>query len=363
MQQFYRDRRVLITGNTGFKGAWLSVLLMLWGAKVSGYSLPKPPTEPSLFTLIDLASRMDQGYGDIRDHESLKRQLAEFHPELIIHMAAQTLVGEGFRDPWTTFETNIMGTAQLLELVRETEFVRGVIVVTSDKCYRPSPDGLVAFSEEDPLGGDDPYSASKASQELVTHAYGLLLAKHGVGLATARAGNVIGGGDWAENRLVPDVMRSLSRKERVLLRHPLSIRPWQHVLEPLVGYLRLGQMLLQSPLQYSGAWNFGPSGERKTVQDLVNAIRQNVSHSLSVEVSNQHRFEESPHLAVDSRKAQRQLGWRPVWNFETSMRMTVEWYQHWMDGDDPSQLMSMTTNQISTFIQDADWVSWAEVSS
>lgn len=353
MQSFYRGRRVLVTGNTGFKGSWLSVILALWGAKVYGYSLKASPSEPSMYSFLDIGSYVCQAFGDIRDRIALASYFHIARPELVIHMAAQPIVSEGFRDPWTTFDTNVMGTANLLEAVRETDSVRSVVVVTSDKCYRHSGASPVSFGEDGPLGGNDPYGASKAAQEHVASAYAMLVSGRGVGLATVRSGNVVGGGDWARNRLVPDVMRALQHKEDVVLRQPLSVRPWQHVLEPLLGYLRLGQMLTQQPAMYSGPWNFGPSGQRKTVQDLVEAIRGNWKHPISVRKAESGTFHEMPSLEVDSHKAQSELGWHTVWNFETTVRTTVEWYGRWMDGGTPSQMLGMTINQITSFVQDA----------
>jgi CDP-glucose 4,6-dehydratase len=335
----YRDRRVLITGHTGFKGAWLSLWLSELGARITGYSL-SPPTTPSLFEAAGIARRVRHVLGDVRHREALERVIRETEPDLILHLAAQPLVRESHRDPLTTLDTNVMGTANLLDAVRRTGVPSAVVVVTSDKCYdtrRPGP-----YREGDPLGGDDVYSASKGATELVAASFRSSffpiddVASHGVAIATARAGNVLGGGDWAADRLVPDAIRALTAGEVVALRRPYAVRPWQHVIDPLAGYLALGAALCSSsPAERAtaaSAWNFGPDEQStRTAANVVDAI---IAAYGSGEWRN--TGDPGPHetarLTLDSSRARRELGWAPRWTFERTISATVDWFRHYHGG-------------------------------
>jgi CDP-glucose 4,6-dehydratase len=335
---FYFGRKVFITGHTGFKGAWLCLWLHQLGAKVTGYALP-PPTEPSLFELCGIGSLVHSVIADVRDANSLKERMAEAEPEIVIHMAAQPLVRDAYEMPVDTYAVNVMGTVNVLEAVRTCDSVKAVVIVTTDKCYEER-DLASGFKESDPLGGVDPYSSSKACSEIVTAAYrrsffgGGKFANHEAAIASARAGNVIGGGDWARDRLVPDFLRALDRGETVKIRSPKAIRPWQHVLEPLSGYLGLAEYLYKHGGAYAEGWNFGPSDEdARTVRWIVERL---------VAASPGSRWEcdpgPQPHeayfLKLDSSKARARLGWEPRWRLETALEKTIEWHTDWRRGKD-----------------------------
>ena len=341
----FRGRRVLITGHTGFKGAWLALWLSEWGANVTGYSLP-PLTMPNLFDAAGVRARLQHVEGDVRDRDHLGRALRECRPEIIFHLAAQAIVREGYRDPVGTLETNVLGTANLLDAVRLTHAPASVVVVTSDKCYdtaRPGP-----YRETDSLGGDDVYSASKGAAELVTASYRRSffpperLDEHGVAVASARAGNVIGGGDWAADRLVPDAMRALAANQTIDVRRPRAVRPWQHVLESLSGYLNLGAALSSpSPTARTAAaqaWNFGPDATAtRTVADVLDAIIRAYGAGRWRDTG-----EPGPHetdsLTLDSSRARDQLTWSPRWTFDQTIVSTVEWYRAFSAGGNAEQL-------------------------
>lgn len=327
----YRYRNVLVTGHTGFKGSWLALWLTLLGAKVTGYAL-EPPTDPSHFELLrlDINSIM----GDIRDADRVKQVFRVCRPEIVFHLAAQAIVRRSYHEPATTVASNVMGTVNVLEAARESGTVRAIVNVTSDKCYenREWPWG---YREIDPLGGYDPYSASKGCSELITSSwrnsffppqtYG---SAHQTLLASGRAGNVIGGGDWAEDRLIPDMMRAVSRRERVTIRNPRAVRPWQHVLEPLSGYLLLGQRLLEGRREFSEAWNFGPSeDENITVDEIVGQVKKiwpDMEHETGKTSDQPH---EAGMLRLDCSKARMKLRWTPVWNGRAAVEKTVLWYR------------------------------------
>jgi CDP-glucose 4,6-dehydratase len=341
----YRGRRVLVTGHTGFKGAWLTLWLADLGAKVTGYSLA-PPTVPNLFEAAAIGSRVRHFDGDVRRRADLVHAIREAQPELIFHLAAQSLVRESYRDPLTTFETNVMGTVNVLDAVRACGAPCGIVVVTSDKCYDPGRPG--PYCEGDPLGGDDVYSASKGAAEIAAASFRRSffppdrLAEHGVAVATARAGNVIGGGDWAANRLVPDAMRALAAGKEVAVRRPRAIRPWQHVLDPLAGYLSLGAALSWSSAAEravaSQAWNFGPDASAtRTVADVLDAIL--VAYGAG---GWRDTGEPGPHetalLTLDSTRARQQFGWAPRWGFEEAIAAAVHWYRAYASGEDAFEL-------------------------
>lgn len=320
----YRGKRVLVTGHSGFKGSWLTMWLGRLGAELCGVSLP-PETEPNHFRLLNPPGHSE--WCDIRDAEKLGSVLREFRPEIIFHLAAQPLVRLSYRKPVDTLAVNVGGTVNLLEAARNVPELRAVVVVTSDKCYRNS-EKAEGYRENDPLGGYDPYSASKGCQELVAASYrDSFLRAAGVGLATARAGNVIGGGDWAADRLVPDLVRAAAQRRTEELRNPDAVRPWQHVLEPLSGYLELGRRLLEGRAEFAQAWNFGPADGAMTVAEAA-AEMSRVWPAVKFQAKPRP---DAPHeaklLLLDSTKAREQLGWRCVWDTPAAIRRTAEWYR------------------------------------
>ena len=350
MHSTWNGRRVLITGHTGFKGSWLALWLQRLGAEVAGYALA-PDTEPSHFGLIALDQLVRHHQGDIRDFEKFREVALGFRPEVVIHMAAQALVLRSYDLPKETFDVNIGGTVNILDVVRELDTVRACIIVTSDKCYE-NKESTEGYREDDRLGGSDPYSASKAAAEIVVEAYRRSFFRpeeSHVGLASVRAGNVIGGGDWAEYRIVPDCVRALSTGKKIVVRNPRAIRPWQHVLEPLGGYLLLGQRLIEHPAEYSGAWNFGPgASETIRVEQLVNQFVE-AWGSGAVELSDgdERPGRETGILRLRTDKAQKDLDWSPVLSGEEAIRWTVEWYQAWHAGNTPPR--DVTLGQIDAY--------------
>lgn len=299
---FYRDKRILITGHTGFKGSWLSLWLNKLGAQIIGYSL-SPPTQPNLFDICRLRNKLNSISGDIRDLNKIKKVFIKYQPELVFHLAAQSLVRESYKNPQITYDTNVMGTINLLEAVRNSHSVKATIIVSSDKCYRNNKLDQ-AYEETDNLGGLDPYSSSKSCLEFVTNTYGKLFIKS---LVTVRAGNVIGGGDWGQDRIVPDCIKALVKHKNILIRYPNAIRPWQHVLEPLYGYLLLGKKLYQKDSKFCGAWNFGAESKNsKQVKWLVKKIIQLWGKKISWSImTKNNKFIESQCLKLNSNKAKK----------------------------------------------------------
>lgn len=322
----YRGRNVLVTGHTGFKGSWLSLWLSMLGANVTGLALA-PETDPAHWNLLELAAVRDLRV-DLRDATAVGRALEQAQPEIVFHLAAQPLVRRSYREPITTFDTNVIGLVNLLEAVRATPSVRALVNATTDKVYQESSTGA-GYRESDPLGGHDPYSTSKACAELVTECYRKsFFGETGARVATARAGNVIGGGDWSQDRLVPDLVRAVTSDATLQVRHPHAIRPWQHVLEPLSGYLRLGQLLLAGEAA-DGAWNFGPSAEANMpVQALVSLIQAQWPTLRSEPQPGPHPHEAKT-LQLDSSRALQHLEWRPVWDADTTLRSTITWYREY----------------------------------
>jgi CDP-glucose 4,6-dehydratase len=327
----YRGRRVLVTGHTGFKGAWLTALLIELGAEVIGYSL-EPPTNPSLFAEAELSKRISHNIGDVRDLKGLSRVVEKSAPEIIFHLAAQPLVRLSYAEPVATLETNIMGTVNILEAARRVSSVRSLVVITSDKCYE-NREWEYAYREIDAMGGHDPYSASKGCAELVTSSYARsFLLENGTNVATARAGNVIGGGDWAPDRILPDCINALRSGNPIIVRNPDATRPFQHVLEPLNGYLMLAAQLFGDS-SYAGAYNFGPgSGGQLRVRDLVNLSIEEWGEGtwISPETSGPH---EAHNLSLDCSKAMTILGWKPVFDAKESIRRSVAWYRRFYQGE------------------------------
>lgn len=331
---FWLGKRVFLTGHTGFKGGWLSLWLADMGAEVYGYALT-PPTDPGFFDVADLAPRLAAStIADIRDGEALTRAMGDARPDVVLHLAAQPLVRYSYAAPAETYAVNVMGTVNLLEAVRRTPGVRAVVNVTTDKCYE-NREWVWPYRENEPLGGADPYSSSKACSELVTAAWrASFLATTGVQVASARAGNVIGGGDWAADRLVPDFLRALDAGRALVIRLPGAIRPWQHVLEPLAGYLALAEKLCAAGADYAEAWNFGPDdSDAKPVGWIVNYLCGKVEGA-SWECDATPQPHEANTLKLDSSKAKARLGWRPRWNLPQALAMTLEWHQAWRRGEE-----------------------------
>ena len=342
---FWRGRRVLITGHTGFKGSWLSLWLAALGAEVAGLSIDVP-TEPSLFRLARLDESMEWIEADVRDYDAVRSALARTRPEVVVHMAAQSLVRRSFAQPRETYETNVMGTVNLLEAVRAQADVRVLVNVTSDKCYE-NREWEWGYREDEPMGGHDPYSNSKGAAELVTSAYrrSFFSEPGDTRVASARAGNVIGGGDWAEDRLVPDLMRAALDGRPLRIRNPHAIRPWQHVLNPLSGYLVLAQALAQEP-DHARAWNFGPSDEdARPVAWIVERLAEHWPAGLSWTVDDGPRPHEAHHLKLDSSRARLRLGWRPLLDLDAALEATVAWYRALGEGAD---MRAATLGQIET---------------
>lgn len=348
---FYKDKNILITGHTGFKGSWLSCWLHSLGSHVIGYALI-PPTTPNLFEICDLATKTTNITGDVRNARELRNVFEEYQPEIVFHLAAQSLVRHSYKEPVETYETNVMGTVNVLEACRHTPSVRVVVVITSDKCYE-NYEQPFGYREEDPLGGPDPYSSSKGCAELVSNAYWRSYfnpdgcSGHGVALATVRAGNVIGGGDWAVDRLIPDCLKALNDSKPIILRNPDAIRPWQHVLEPLYGYLLLGQHLYGYGKKYAGAWNFGPNNnDVKPVRWVVEHIAKMWGTSFSIEIKQDGSLHEIKHLKLDCSKAKLKLGWNPIWNLNGALEKTVEWYKAYYNHD---AMINTTIRQIREY--------------
>ena len=327
---FYKGRKVLITGHTGFKGSWLSILLTWLGADVYGYAL-KPHTNPSLYELAKVDQLVSSTIGDIRDYNLLLKTLTEVQPEIIIHMAAQAIVKESYKNPRETYDVNVMGTVNLLDIVRQVDSVKAIVNVTTDKCYE-NKEWHWGYRENEPMGGYDPYSNSKGCSELVTSSFRSSFfnpkeyKKHGIALASARAGNVIGGGDWAEDRLIPDFIRAIMRGEKVKIRSPYAIRPWQHVMEPLTGYLTLCEKLYSFGTDFAEGWNFGPDDrDAKNVEWITQKICELWGEGASFEIDTKPQPHEASYLKLDCSKAKAELGWIPKWDIETTLESIVDW--------------------------------------
>jgi len=392
--QTYKNKKVLITGHTGFKGSWLSLWLTLLGAEVVGFSL-SPNTEPNLFNVLNLEKHLTSIIGDIRNKEHLENVLNKHKPDFIFHLAAQPLVRRSYQEPHLTFETNIMGTVNLFEAVRKSSFEGVVVNITSDKCYN-NQGNAYSFKENDPMGGYDPYSASKGAAELITSAYrnsfyadckqrdakrelspkngfagledkthsgledGLCPSempfkasnqanhyRHKVALASARAGNVIGGGDWADDRLIPDIVRALANNEEIIIRNPHAVRPWQHVMECISGYLLLGAKLYENPAAYCEGWNFGPnSNSTMTVEEILLKSLE-LWGSGNYKIIPENVLKEANFLKLDIGKAKEKLGWQPVYDINQSLKKTINWYKNYYLGD--INMFDFTKNQIKEY--------------
>jgi CDP-glucose 4,6-dehydratase len=359
LRSAYQGKRVLVTGHTGFKGGWLTLWLAKLGAKVTGYSL-SPPTEPSLFRLAGVESACHHVLGDVRYGPELRRTILEARPSYVFHLAAQSLVRRSYEVPLETLETNVLGVANILEAIRLEGLQCAIVIVTSDKCYEDRGT-IYGYRENEPMGGRDPYSMSKGAAELVVSGYRRSffpperLSQHGVALASARAGNVIGGGDWAADRIVPDSIRALTRGEAIMVRNPDAVRPWQHVLEPLAGYLLLGARLAggntDRPSEYCEAWNFGPDVESaRPVGQLADALVTAWGSGRWEHSAEANPPHESRSLRLSVEKARIRLGWSPRWNFQEAVKQTVNWYQYCAKGAAASDLRAFTERQIEGYL-------------
>lgn len=344
----YNGRRVLVTGHTGFKGSWLCLMLNIIGADVYGYALD-PPTNPSLFKEAKIDELVTSFIGDIRDLKNLTEVFQKVQPEIVIHMAAQPLVRESYKIPVETYEVNVMGTVHLLEACRNTKSVKSVVNVTTDKCYE-NKEWHWGYRENEPMGGYDPYSNSKGCSELVTASYRnsyfnhLDYEKHGVAIASARAGNVIGGGDWAADRLIPDFIKSITAGAKLQIRSPYAIRPWQHVLEPLTGYLTLAAKLFSSGVDYAQGWNFGPDdNDAQNVEWITKTICELWGEDAGYEVDKNPQPHEANYLKLDCSKAKAELDWYPKWNISKTLDSIVKWNKAFKSGE---EVRKVSCNQI-----------------
>lgn len=348
--EVYKGKTVLVTGHTGFKGSWLSIWLRELGAKVIGYAL-EPQTSQDNFVVTQLADKMIDIRGDIRDKQQLKQVFERYQPQIVFHMAAQALVRESYVEPVSTYETNVMGTINVLECIRESESVKIGIMITTDKCYE-NKEQLWGYKESDALGGYDPYSSSKAAAEIAIASWRSSFfnvskySEHGKAIASVRAGNVIGGGDWAKDRIIPDCIRALKNNQPITIRSPRAVRPWQHVLEPLSGYLLLGQKMMENPIKYSESWNFGPNLESIVpVWDVATLVVKNYGEGKLIDASVPDAPHEAQLLNLDISKAVFKLDWQPTWQIEQAIEYTVAWYQNFNQED----MYKLCVEQIRAF--------------
>jgi CDP-glucose 4,6-dehydratase len=346
-KSFWYGKRVFLTGHTGFKGGWLALWLQSMGAQVTGYSLA-PPTRPNLFSVAHVGDSMISHEADIRDVDKLRAAVVKSSPEVIFHLAAQPLVRYSYQEPIETYSVNVMGTVNLLQVARETKTLMAVVVITSDKCYE-NREWVWGYRESDPMGGYDPYSSSKGCAELVTAAFrrSYFSSQDQAAIASVRAGNVIGGGDWAVDRLIPDAIRAFKEKRELVIRSPEAIRPWQHVLEPLAGYLALAQQLYVHPGRGAEGWNFGPHDEdAKPVKWIVGKLCELWGQSAQWRIDSHPQPHEAHYLKLDISKAKAELGWSPRWNLEHSLQKTIEWYQAYAAG---GNMREFTLAQIRSY--------------
>lgn len=349
---FWKGKRVFITGHTGFKGSWLTLWLQSMGAVLKGFSL-NPPTVPSLYVTASVDNLIDSTIGDIRNFEQLHATINNFKPDIVFHMAAQPLVRLSYEEPVETYSTNVMGTVHLLEAVKRVGGVKAVINITSDKCYE-NREWVWGYREHEAMGGYDPYSNSKGCAELVASAYRNSFfnekdyANHGVALASVRAGNVIGGGDWAKDRLIPDILRSFENKQTVIIRNPDAIRPWQHVLEPLSGYIIIAQRLYEEGPSFAEGWNFGPrEDDAMSVQFIVETMVKTWGEDAAWQQDGNEHPHEAHYLKLDCSKARMRLGWQPRWNLIETLERIVKWHKAWISGED---MLAYTRNEISQYM-------------
>lgn len=331
---FWKGKKIFMTGHTGFKGSWLSLWLQSMGADVKGFAL-KPPTQPALFLEAKVAQNMRSEIGNIKELEVLKASMTSFNPDVLIHMAAQPLVRLSYKEPIETYTTNVIGTANVLESARSCSNLKAIVSVTTDKCYE-NKEWAWGYRENEPMGGHDPYSSSKGCAELVTAAYrsSFFNTSDTPNLASARAGNVIGGGDWADDRLIPDILKAFEKSEPVIIRNPLATRPWQHVLEPLSGYLVLAQNLYNEGSEFAEGWNFGPKDEDcRSVSWILDQMVAKWGKGASWQLDKNNNPHEAGYLKLDCSKAATKLHWQPRWNLEYSLDTIVNWHKDWLSGE------------------------------
>ena len=343
---FFSGKKIFVTGHTGFKGSWLTAILLKSGANVCGFSLP--PEGRSHFFDLNLSDRMTSLYGDIRDLDHLRNSIEQFQPEIILHLAAQPLVRLSYAEPVDTFSTNVIGTVNIMECVRKSKSIKSFVNITSDKCYE-NVEWIWGYRENDRVGGRDPYSASKGAAEIAFSAYerSYFNEMPNLGVATVRAGNVIGGGDWAIDRIIPDCIRAVENNEPLFLRSPHSTRPWQHVLEPLSGYLLLAEKLYNEPKKFGGAWNFGPkTDEIRTVHEVSKTIYTHLGRGRVEVAISQTKVHEANLLQLNCDKAHQILGWSPKWDVDETLHHTAEWYKCYLNKEDLSQV---TESQIKEY--------------
>lgn len=342
---FWKGKRVLLTGHSGFKGSWLSLILNEMGAEVVGLSLD-PVTEPNLYSIIKVSQFVDENMGDICDRDHVSNVIKKSRADILIHMAAQPLVRESYNNPYDTYNVNLMGTVNVFEAARLCPNIKAILNVTTDKCYR-NKEWIWPYREDDPLGGHDPYSASKSCSEMITHSYAKsFFVENNIGVASARAGNVIGGGDWSSDRLIPDFFRQMNSKKTLSVRSPGAVRPWQHVLEPLFGYLILIENLWQKPGDFSGPWNFGPGSENhQTVRYMVDKLCE-ICKQGAWEADKTSHVHEALILKLDINKAKTYLNWSPMWDINQSIYQTALWYLNYAEGKD---MIDISLEQIKNY--------------
>lgn len=347
-RSFWDGKKVFLTGHTGFKGGWLSIWLHSMGAVVKGYSL-NPLTTPSLYKEANVMDLIESDIGDIRDQQKLEKSAIPFNPDIFIHMAAQPLVRASYIDPIETYETNVIGTVKVFEVARKCKNLKCIVNVTTDKCYE-NKEWFWGYRENEPMGGHDPYSSSKGCAELVTSSYRKSFFQSlGIGLASVRAGNVIGGGDWAEDRLVPDILRAFQNNLPVRIRNPHSTRPWQHVLEPLSGYLLLAQELYEAPDRYAEGWNFGPNEDDVKPVKWILEKMVNAWPGSKWEIDQSNHPHEAGYLKLDISKAKTKLNWHPTWELELSLQKIIEWHRAWLRREN---MVDICLDEINNYLRD-----------
>ena len=357
MASFWQGKKVLVTGHTGFKGAWLSLWLVQLGAEVTGYAL-QPPTTPSLFEICSLDTSVHSYIGDVRDYDNVLRTIKKTRPDVVFHLAAQPLVRESYRNPVETYAINVMGTVNLLEAVRQVETIRAVVNITTDKCYE-NKEWCWGYRENEPMGGYDPYSNSKACSELVTSAFRSSFFnpadydKHGVAIATARAGNVIGGGDWASDRLIPDFIKAIEVGEKIQIRNPVAVRPWQHVLEPISGYLMLAERLYKEGAAFAEGWNFGPEdSDAKSVEWIVQQLCLLWGEGAAYEIDQGEHPHEATYLKLDCSKSKIRLNWQSNWSLHEALARIVFWNKAYREEQD---MKEFCLKQITDYRKAQGW--------